>query len=271
LHPGKNVVAIRVFDHFGGGGLHGAPGELRVFPLGRASEAQNLAGAWRYLVEWSVPYPKDLLGKEPKPPAGPNDQNSPGVLFDGMIAPLVPYGLRGAVWYQGESNVGRAQEYRALLPTLISDWRGRFKNDFPFYVVQLANFLERRPTPGDSAWAELRDAQAKVAESVPGSGLAVTIDVGEASDIHPKNKRDVGQRLALVALAKTYQKPLEYSGPVVQSVARDQAKLRVVFSRAEGGLKLSGTSGRPVGFAIAGSFGPTRSSTEPLSSSRTRR
>jgi sialate O-acetylesterase len=252
LHTGRNVVAVRVFDHFGGGGFHGSPNELRVFPAGRAAEAQSLAGAWRYLVEWSVPHPKELLGQEPRPPAGPNDQNSPGVLFDGMIAPLVPFGLRGAIWYQGESNVGRAAEYRALLPTLIADWRGRFRNDFPFFIVQLANFLERRPAPTDSAWAELRDAQAKVAESVPGAGLAVTIDIGEGADIHPKNKRDVGIRLALVALAKAYGKAVEYSGPTPKFVSREPGKIRVGFDHAGGGLRLAGNTKKVTGFAIAG-------------------
>jgi sialate O-acetylesterase len=251
LHAGRNVIAVRVFDHFGGGGFHGASNELRVFPAGSAAEAQSLSGAWRYHVEWSVPYPKELLGQEPKPPAGPNDQNSPGVLFDGMIAPLVPFGLRGAIWYQGESNVGRAAEYRALLPTLIADWRGRFRNDFPFYIVQLANFLERRPAPTESAWAELRDAQAKVSESVPGAGLAVTIDIGEGADIHPKNKRDVGKRLALLALAKTYGKAIEHSGPTVQVVRREPGKLVVVFGHADGGLRLAGKTKKVTGFAIA--------------------
>ncbi len=252
LKPGRNVVAVRVFDNFGGGGFHGAASELRVFPAGRPGSAEALAGRWRYLVEWSVPHPGELLGKEPRPPAGPSNQNSPGVLFDGMIAPLVPYGLRGAIWYQGESNVGRAAEYQALLPTLIADWRGRFRSELPFYIVQLANFLERRPAPGDSAWAELRDAQAKVASSVPGAGLAVTIDIGEGGDIHPKNKRDVGERLALVALAKTYQKQLEYSGPAVESVRAESGKLRVAFGHADG-LALTGKLGKPAGFAIAGS------------------
>ncbi|HVR21106.1 MAG TPA: sialate O-acetylesterase [Polyangiaceae bacterium] len=252
LKPGRNVVAVRVFDHFGGGGFHGAPSELRVFPTGRVAAARPLAGRWRYLVEWSVPYPKELLGKEPQPPAGPSNQNSPGVLFDGMIAPLVPYGLRGAIWYQGEANVGRAAEYQVLLPTLIADWRARFHDDFPFYVVQLANFLARTSTPQESAWAELRDAQAKVAASVPSSGLAVTIDIGDGGDIHPTNKRDVGERLARVALAKTYQKPVEFSGPVLESVKAEGAKLRLAFSHADGGLKLVGDGKKPLGFAIAG-------------------
>jgi sialate O-acetylesterase len=252
LRAGKNVIAVRVFDHFGGGGFHGAPNALRVFPVGRVEMAQSLAGKWRYFVEWSVPHPGKLLEQEPRPPAGATNQNSPGVLFDGMIAPLVPYGLRGAIWYQGESNVGRAVEYRALLPTLIGDWRARFGSDLPFYIVQLANFLPRKHEPGDSAWAELRDAQAAVATSVPRSGLAVTIDIGEASDIHPRNKRDVGERLALVALAKTYEKPGEYSGPVVESVRSEKGKLRVTFTHADGGLSLAGKGKKPAGFAIAG-------------------
>jgi sialate O-acetylesterase len=252
LKPGRNVVAVRVFDHFGGGGFHGAPSEMRVFPSGRPAAAQSLAGTWKSFVEWSVPFPKDLLGKEPQPPAGPSNQNSPGVLFDAMIAPLVPYGFRGAIWYQGESNVGRAAEYRVLLPTLIADWRSRFGSEFPFYVVQLANFLARSPAPQESAWAELRDAQAKVAGGVPGVGLAVTIDIGEGADIHPKNKRDVGERLARVALAKTYEKPVEYSGPVLQLAKLEGRKLRLLFAHATGGLKLTPGAKKPVGFALAG-------------------
>ncbi|HEX6272907.1 MAG TPA: sialate O-acetylesterase, partial [Polyangiaceae bacterium] len=252
LKPGRNVVAVRVFDHFGGGGFHGAPTEMRVFPSARPKAAQSLAGRWRYTVEWSVPFPKDLLGKEPPPPAGPSNQNSPGVLFDGMIAPLVPYGIRGTIWYQGESNVGRAAEYRVLLPTLIADWRSRFGNEFPFYVVQLANFLARSPAPQESAWAELRDAQASVAAGVPGVGLAVTIDIGEGADIHPKNKRDVGERLARLALAKTYAKPVEHSGPAVERAKLAGEEVRITFAHATGGLKLTQGSKKPVGFALAG-------------------
>lgn len=234
LRAGRNVIAVRVFDHFGFGGFHGAPNEMRVFPAGRASAAESLAGPWRYLVEWSVPFPKDLLGMEPSPPPGPSNPHSPGVLFDGMIAPLVPYGLRGAIWYQGEANVGRAAEYRALLPALIGDWRARFRQDLAFYLVQLANFQPRSPEPQESAWAELRAAQAATAASVPGTGLAVAIDIGEGADIHPKNKRDVGLRLALVALAKTYGRKLEYAGPTFASVKREGSKLRVAFTHADG-------------------------------------
>jgi sialate O-acetylesterase len=252
LRAGRNVVAVRVFDHFGGGGFHGAPSELRVFPSGHAQAARSLAGRWRYVIEWSVPYPKDLLGKEPRPPAGPNNQNSPGVLFDAMIAPLVPYGLRGAIWYQGEANVGRAAEYQALLPTLIGDWRARFGSDFPFYVTQLANFLARSPSPQESVWAELRAAQANVAAKVPNSGLAVTIDIGEGADIHPTNKRDVGERLARVALAKTYEQAIEYSGPAFETAKAEGSRLRVVFGHAKGGLKLAAGAKKPLGFALAG-------------------
>jgi sialate O-acetylesterase len=252
LKAGKNVVAVRAFDNYGGGGFHGAPTEVRVFPAGRVAAAQSLSGKWRYLVEWSVRQPKELLGQEPQPPAGPNNQNSPGVLFDGMIAPLVPYGLRGAIWYQGEANVGRAAEYRVLLPTLIDDWRVRFRSELPFYIVSLANFMARSPTPQESAWAELRDAQAFVAATVPRTGLAVAIDIGEAGDVHPKNKRDVGQRLALIALARAYGKVLEFSGPMLESAKIESGKIRLTFSHAEGGLKLAPRTGKPAGFAIAG-------------------
>jgi sialate O-acetylesterase len=252
LRAGRNVIAVRVFDHFGFGGFHGAPTEMRVFPAGRPDAAESLAGRWRYFVEWSVPFPADLLRQEPVPPPGPNNPHSPGVLFDGMIAPLVPYGVRGAIWYQGEANVGRAAEYRELLPALIADWRARFGTELAFYLVQLANFQQKSQVPEESAWAELRAAQAATAASVPGTGLAVAIDIGEGADIHPKNKRDVGLRLALVALAKTYGQKLEYAGPTFASLKREGPKLRVSFTHADGGLRLANASTKVRGFAVAG-------------------
>src|SRR5262249_30023784 len=137
-------------------------------------------------------------------PAPPENQDSPTVLFNAMIAPLTPMALRGAIWYQGEANASRAYQYRRLFPALIRDWRRAFPSgDFPFLFVQLANFMERRSEPGESAWAELREAQG-LTLAEPRTGMAVTIDIGEAEDIHPRNKKDVGQRLALAALAMVY-------------------------------------------------------------------
>jgi sialate O-acetylesterase len=133
--------------------------------------------------------------------------NTPTVLYNGMIAPVAPLAISGAIWYQGESNTGRAAEYRKLLPGMISDWRKAFdQGDFPFYIVSLAAYTEHKDTPGDDSWAQLRAAQDVVAKTVTNSELAVTIDVGDTMDVHPKDKREVGERLALVALARHYGK-----------------------------------------------------------------
>ena len=153
---------------------------------------------------------------EPKKPRAPEDkitQNSPTALFNGMINPLVPYGIKGAIWYQGEANTGRAKNYHALLSLMIADWRQSFgQGDFSFYIVQLANHMERKPEPTDSGWAALREAQYLTTTTVKNTGLAIAIDIGEAKDIHPKNKQDVGFRLALNALAKDYGKKSSIQG-----------------------------------------------------------
>ena len=140
--------------------------------------------------------------------------NRPGNLYRGMIAPLVPLTMRGAIWYQGESNANRAWEYRTLFPVMIRAWRAAWQRpDLPFHFVQLANFHPRKPHPGDSAWAELRDAQLHTLRTVPHTGMAVTIDVGEAGDIHPKNKQDVGKRLARWALSARLRVGARALGP----------------------------------------------------------
>jgi len=166
-----------------------------------------------------------------------------------MIAPLAPYAIRGAIWYQGESNSGAAWGYRTLFPTMIRDWRRAFGAEFPFYFVQLANFMARRDEPGESAWAELREAQ-RLTLAEPATGMAVTIDIGEAEDIHPRNKQDVGRRLARWALADTYGVAIEKSGPLFASSSVEGAALRLRFEHAEG---LRTRDGRPpIGFAVAG-------------------
>src|SRR5206468_5166116 len=129
------------------------------------------------------------------------------------------FGIKGAIWYQGESNAGRAEQYRKLLPAMIKDWRNRFEvGEFPFYIVQLAAFTPTAAEPRNNEWAELREAQALTAKNVPHSGLAVAIDIGDAADIHPKDKLDVGRRLAFCALADTYGKRIEWSGPWYKSM-----------------------------------------------------
>ncbi len=194
-------------------------------------------------------------GKEvPKGPPAPKEPgknpNEATVLYNGMIAPLVPYGIKGAVWYQGESNAGRAAQYRALLPTMIAGWRKQFGvGDFPFGIVSLANFMAVEDKPGESGWAELREAQAMTAAQ-PHNGLAIAIDVGDAKDIHPKDKATVGKRLAAWALADVYGKDVPSSGPVYDSMAVEGNTVRLKFKHMHGGLDAKG--GDLKGFAIAG-------------------
>jgi sialate O-acetylesterase len=170
-------------------------------------------------------------------------------LYNGMIAPLVPYAIRGAIWYQGESNAGRAYQYRKLLPLMIADWRKAWGEDFSFYIVQLANFMARKDDPGDSAWAELREAQSMTAAQ-PHNGQAVIIDVGDASNIHPTDKQTVGYRLSLLALHNDYGKNVEYSGPAYASMKIDGDRIVLTFTRAEGMKPVGETFLH--GFQIAG-------------------
>jgi sialate O-acetylesterase len=167
-----------------------------------------------------------------------------------MIAPLIPYSVRGAIWYQGESNASRASQYRRLFPAMIQNWRQDWRQgDFPFLFVQLANYMAARPEPSDSAWAELREAQLMTL-TLPNTGMAVIIDIGDANDIHPRNKQDVGKRLALWALAKTYSKDIVYSGPIYKSMRVEGGKIVLSFDHVGGGL-LAGGSMLLKGFAIA--------------------
>jgi sialate O-acetylesterase len=153
-----------------------------------------------------------------------------------MISPLVPYGISGFIWYQGESNVGRAESYRTVFPGLIQDWRAQWGNkNLPFYFCQLPAFNDKKSTPEESAWAELREAQAAALE-LPRTSQAVILDLGEEKDLHPRNKRDVGDRLAKIALADTYGKSVPHEGPVFQSMRKEDGALRVSFAHSDGGL-----------------------------------
>ncbi|MHC4087760.1 MAG: sialate O-acetylesterase [Planctomycetota bacterium] len=189
--------------------------------------------------------------RRPGAPFGPGNPHSPAGLYNAMIAPLIPYSIGGAIWYQGESNAGRAYQYRKLFPAMITNWRKDWgQGDFPFLFVQLANFMAVDPEPVDSAWAELREAQLMTL-ALPNAGMAVIIDIGEARDIHPKNKQDVGKRLALWALGKTYGKKLTYSGPIYKSKRTEGNKITLEFEHVGGGLTAG--EGEPLkGFAVAG-------------------
>ncbi len=189
--------------------------------------------------------------RRPRAPMGPVHPHSPAGLYNAMIAPLIPYGIQGAIWYQGESNAGRAYQYRKLFPAMIANWRNDWgQGDFSFLFVQLANFMAVNPEPAESAWAELREAQLMTL-ALPKTGMAVIIDIGEANNIHPKNKQDVGKRLALWALAGSYGKKLEYCGPIYKSMRVEGNKIILHFDHVGGGL-VAGGGGPLKGFAIAG-------------------
>jgi len=191
------------------------------------------------------------IPRRPGAPFGPGNPHSPAGLYNAMIAPLIPYGIGGAIWYQGESNASRAYQYRKLFPAMIQNWRNDWGQDkFPFLFVQLANFMAVKAEPADSAWAELREAQLMTL-ALPNTGMAVIIDIGEADDIHPKNKQDVGKRLALWALARSYGKELVYSGPIYKSMEIDVEKIILHFDHIGGGL-VAGPDEPLKGFAIAG-------------------
>jgi sialate O-acetylesterase len=176
----------------------------------------------------------------------------PGSLFNGMVAPLAPYAMQGAIWYQGEGNSGRSYEYRTLLPALIGSWREIWRQgDFPFLIVQLPEFGARQDEPSESGWAELREAQLMTVKSTPNTGLAVTMGLGEAGNVHPNRKVEVADRLALWALGTVYGRDGEYSGPLFDSARVEADSMRIGFRHTGTGLALSsGSSLR--GFAIAG-------------------
>ncbi len=251
VKPGRMVIAVRVLDGQGEGGFAGPEGEMKLAPKGvDAAEPISLAGPWAFK---DAARAADLTS-----PPEPNGQNPNVVaaLSNGMIAPLTSFPIKGVIWYQGEGNAGRPAQYRRLLPALIRDWRARFDSgDFPFLIVQLANFMERKPQPGDSGWAELREAQYLAIKAVPNAALALAIDIGDAKDIHPTNKQEVGRRLALAALALTYGKPVESSGPVFKSMEIQGDAIRLNFDHVGGGLVARGGGTRLEGFAVAGEDG----------------
>lgn len=221
----------------------------------KALEAYEKAlAAWKLAAEKAkadgTPVPKEPMkpGATP-PPLGPN---TPGVLYNAMIHPLLNFKVQGAIWYQGESNSGRAFEYRTLLPTMIKDWRARFGCDLPFMIVQLASYGNGKGNSEGVTYAELRDAQLHTAKTLPKTGLAVITDHGNEGDIHPKPKQPVGERLALAALGIGYDKKIVYSGPVFKGmkVVNDTAVLS--FDHAGGGLVAKGDGTKLVGFTVAG-------------------
>jgi sialate O-acetylesterase len=190
--------------------------------------------------------------KAPKAPNKPRPQDAPAALYNGMIAPLIPYAIKGAIWYQGESNAGKAYAYRKLFPTMIQNWRDDWKEgDFPFLFVQLAPYMPIVSEPQESAWAELREAQLLTVLNLKNTGMAVITDVGDPKDIHPRKKEPVGARLALAARALGYADKIEYSGPVYDKMTRKDGKVMLHFTHVGKGLEAK--DGKLQGFTIAGS------------------
>jgi len=242
VKAGDIVLTVRISDLTGDGGIYG---EKKVLSMSSATgESISLDGDWKYKTGLNF---RDI----PPAPASSQEPNRPTVLYNAMIHPFIQFAIRGAIWYQGESNSDRAHQYRTLFPAMITDWRKKWNiGEFPFYFVQLSNFMKTAELPGPSNWAELRDAQLKTL-SLPNTGMAVTIDIGEGKDIHPKNKQEVGRRLALIAMTNTYGEKTPFSGPVVISQQVSGNTVQLNFKYADGGLKTKdGTA--LTGFAVAG-------------------
>ena len=234
LKPGKNIIAIRVLKTKPQGGFLGKAEELHI-TLGDKTSIP-LAGKWKG--ELSL----DARPPHPLPIGYQNWPVMPSVLYEGMIAPIAPLSITGALWYQGEENSPRGFQYRKILPVMISDWRKLFgQGEFPFYIVSLPSFHHRSEAPTDDEWAETRESQALTSASVHNSCLAVTIDTGDPDNIHPKDKEPVGERLANCALAKYYgKKKVVYSGPTLASVDHLPNAIRLHFDHTDGGLVVKG-------------------------------
>ncbi len=243
LKTGKNLIVVRVQNNSGKGGF--VPD--KPYYLDVDGQKLDLKGDWLYKV--GAVYRPVPRGAQP---SGISEQNQPTALYNAMIAPLSDYTIKGALWYQGESNISNGREYERLLPALINDWRTRFSSPgLPFYYVQLPNFGDASYLPGESGFAVVREAALKTLK-VPNTGMAVTIDLGEWNDIHPDNKKGVGDRLALLARHFTYgEKKLVYSGPLYRSQEIQGNKIVVSFTNTGSGL-LSIDGEELSEFAVAG-------------------
>lgn len=247
LKAGKNVFVVRVTNNGGKGGF--VPD--KPYCVFAGADTVDLKGTWQYKVGTAYkPFAGGGLGGNPA--GGINAQNQPAALYNAMVAPEINYAIKGFCWYQGESNAGKPQEYEQLQIALIRDWRQKWQQgDLPFLYVQLPGFMDYNYQPSESGWAVLREGQFK-ALSVPNTAMAVAIDLGEWNDIHPDNKKDVGERLALAAMKLAYNEKLVSSGPLYQSATVEGNKIVVSFTDTGSGLTTS--DGEALGeFVIAGS------------------
>ena len=231
LKAGRNVIAVRAVRHDAKGGLYVNSRGLTL-PVSLAALPDE---QWKVKAEREFPVlTAEVLAARPRLNRS-EARTTATTLYNGMIQPLIPYAFRGAIWYQGENNANtpaRSKEHARLLPAMIADWRAQWgQGDFPFYMVQLANYQPANRNHADHAWAFMRESQLRTQQTVPNTGMAVIIDIGNADDIHPRNKQDVGKRLALWARAKTYgEKGLVYQSPLYQSAKVEGAKLRLRFN-----------------------------------------
>ncbi|XHR27123.1 MAG: sialate O-acetylesterase [Chthoniobacteraceae bacterium] len=236
LRKGANTLLIRLFSNLGDLGIAGNEGRFRLeFQDGTIP----LKGPWEAGMERELPpLSAEARAEIPALPAKPGKRAGDvgSWWYNAKVYPIVSYGIRGVIWYQGEANVERAYQYREAFPLLIADWRKQWgRGDFPFYFCQLPNFGAKNSEPKESFWAELREAQS-LALKMPHTGMAVLMDIGEARNIHPRNKKDAGERLAAVALAQTYGKEIPCSGPVYAGMSIEKNRIRLAFQQTEGGL-----------------------------------
>ncbi|WP_243349194.1 sialate O-acetylesterase [Parabacteroides sp. FAFU027] len=253
LKKGKNVISVKVMDTGGGGGIWGKKEQL--FLQNSEGGRIELAGEWKYLPSAEYRNGKlylfgiDQFKFQEKPFCSMDlTPGTPTALFNAMIAPLTSYKIKGVIWYQGEANVGNAKQYERLFPALITDWRKQWNSDVPFYFVQIAPWAYQNDYQKGKS-QELRDAQRK-ALSLPGTGMVVSMDIGNNANIHPANKQDVGKRLALWAFAKTYGQKNTCSGPLYEKHRVEGQKIIISFSNTGSGLKQNGKM--LDGFEIAG-------------------
>jgi sialate O-acetylesterase len=241
LRAGENSILVNVLSTWGAAGMYGPPQDMALtFTDGSAVE---LGGQWRYQF---VP---ESLGLPPRAPW--ESVGGLSSIHNAMIAPLLPYGLKGVLWYQGESNAGDAAQYRALLTALMHDWRREFGVELPFLIVELPNFGNPSIAPAASDWANLREAQRHAVLSDAHAALAVTIDIGDARELHPPNKQSVGQRLARAARHAIYGETASASGPAPRSAKRSGDRVEVRFDGVDDAL-VTYSASRAIGFELCG-------------------
>ncbi|MCK4751100.1 MAG: 9-O-acetylesterase [Bacteroidales bacterium] len=244
LKPHGNEIVVRLFDYGDDGGFPSDPFIMNFHPVDDPKVPQLLSGDWKYKISQRlkepIVFPADGVQYA-------HVNQAPSSLFNQMIHPLLNLSITGAIWYQGESNAGRAHEYASLFPDMIRDWRMHWgQGDFPFYFVQLAGY----DRPATQTWPELREAQ-KMALELPNTGMAVTTDIGHPTNIHPENKWDVGKRLALPALRMVYGKDITWSGPVLEDVEQVDGKIKLTFSQVGDGLRVKSDHGYLMGFEVS--------------------